>query len=281
MVRWHWKNILRLLGRHWPITALIALGTGFIAMPHRLERYFIYYPTKGVQEDPSMIGLPYEDLTLTTEDSVRLHGWFIPGTEADKTIMIFHGNAGNIGHRTGWIGGLHTLGYNIVIIDYRGYGDSEGEPHEDGLYRDATAAYKWWHDHRDNKSEKLILLGESLGGAVAIDLAQRITPAGLIVQSAFSRASDMAKRFFPLGLLQPLLGVHFDSAEKIKKVTCPKLFIHGNKDEIVPFHLGQTLFELAPPPKTFFEVEGAGHNDLIWIGGSEYLRIIGEFLSKL
>jgi len=228
-----------------------------------------------------MIGLPYQDLALTTEDSINLHGWFIPVPEADKTIMIFHGNAGNISHRLEWIDQLHALGANILIIDYRGYGKSEGNPYEEGLYCDARAAYKRWHEHRDSPEEKLILLGESLGSSVAIDLAEKITPAGLIVQSAFTNARDMARQFFPLGLLQPLLGIHFDSATKIKAVACPKLFIHGNKDEIVPYSLGRALYELAPPPKSFYEVEGAGHNDLIWAGGSEYIKRIQGFLSQL
>jgi len=234
-----------------------------------------------VQENPSAFGLSYEDLALTTEDSVNLHGWFIPASDADRTIMILHGNAGNIGNRVEWIAQLCGLGVNILIIDYRGYGNSEGDPYEEGLYRDARAAYKWWDTQKRGAREKLILLGESLGGSVAVDLAQNAAPAGLILQSTFTNARDMARQFFPLGLLQPLLGIRFDSTAKIKDVPCPKLFIHGNKDEIVPFGIGRALYELARPPKSFYEVDGAGHNDLIWVGGSEYIKRIQDFLFQL
>ena len=281
MGRWNWGKILAFPGKHWPLTVFFILGCALIMTPHKLERHFIYYPTQTVRGNPSMMGLDYEDLALKTEDSINLHGWFIPAPDADKTIMIFHGNAGNIGDRLEWMVQLRGLGTNVMIVDYRGYGKSEGDPYEEGLYRDARAAYQWWHSRRAGAAEKLILLGESLGGSVAVDLAQRADPTGLIVQSTFTNAADMARQFFPLGLLRPLLGIQFDSAAKIKNVTCPKLFIHGNKDEIVPFRIGCLLYDLAAPPKSFYEVEGAGHNDLIWVGGAEYLERIRAFLSTL
>jgi uncharacterized protein len=280
VMHWYTKKILGFLGRHWPVTALCTFAFVLIMTPHTLERLFIYYPTKTIVENPSTIGLAYENLNLITEDRVKLHGWYIPAPGAYKTIMIFHGNAGNIGHRVQWIEELHSLDAHILIIDYRGYGNSEGNPFEEGLYRDARAAYEWWQAHRTGAGDKLILLGESLGGSVAIDLASRIAPAGLIVQSTFTSAADMARLFFPLGLLRPLLGIHFDSTSKIRGVTCPKLFIHGNRDEIVPFRMGRELYEMASPPKSFYEVAGAGHNDLVWVGGSEYISRLRSFLAQ-
>lgn len=248
---------------------------------HRLERSFVYFPSQELAGNPGDIGLPYRDLTIVTEDQLNLHGWFVPCEGAHNTLLIFHGNAGNIGHRLPWIGLLHQLGVNVFIFDYRGFGKSEGSPFEQGLYRDARAAYEWWARERERGGEGLILVGESLGGAVAVHLAARVPPAGLILQSTFTSAQDMAKTMFPLSLLLPLTGVRFDSAEEIARVGCPKLIIHGTLDGIVPFRLGQTLYEVAPPPKWFYAVPDAGHNDLLWVAGTEYSRQVQSFLSKI
>jgi hypothetical protein len=273
-----WERAARFVQRHWPLAALLALAVGFVMVPHRLEQLLIYYPTRKVSEDPGSLGLRYQDIHLVTDDHVRLHGWFIPCEGAAATLLIFHGNAGNIGDRLAWIELLHKLGVHILIIDYRGYGKSEGEPFEEGLYRDARAAYNWWASENKPRGEKLVLLGESLGGAVAVHLAADVSPSGLILQSTFSSAWDMAKTMLPIGLLQPLVNVRFDSAKAIARVRCPKLIIHGTRDEIVPFRLGKSLFDLAPPPKSFYAVPEAGHNDLLWVAGSEYSRRLKAFL---
>jgi hypothetical protein len=248
---------------------------------HKLEKFFLYYPSRQVREHPGVLGLRYQDVHLVAADGVRLHGWFVYCEGAAGTLLLLHGNGGNIGDRLLWIELLHRLGLHIFIIDYRGYGKSEGEPFEEGLYRDAQAAYRWWAREREGRGEKLILLGESLGGAVAAHLAAAVSPAGLILQSTFTSARDMAKTMLPLGLLAPLLGVHFDAAQAVARVRCPKLVIHGMEDKIVPFRLGKRLFELAPPPKSFYAVPAAGHNDLPWIAGSEYGRQLKVFLSGL
>jgi hypothetical protein len=246
-----------------------------------LERMFIYFPTQEIEADPSQIGLQYLDVLATTSDGIRVHGWFIPRPGASYTFLIFHGNAGNISHRLEWIQMLHELGAHVMIIDYRGYGRSEGKPFEEGLYLDALAGYDWWSKERAADRSKLILVGESLGCAVAIDLAARVPVDGIVLQSSFTTAWDMAKTLMPVGLIQPVLGVRFDSAAKIRKINCPKLFIHGDRDEIVPFRLGRKLYDLAPPPKEFYEVPGAGHNDLVWVAGSEYVKRLRAFLSHL
>jgi len=243
-----------------------------------LERWFVYYPMTRMDSDPSRIGLSYQDVNATTEDGIRIHGWFVPRQSARITVLILHGNAGNISHRLGWIQLLHELEAHVMIIDYRGYGRSEGKPFEKGLYRDARAAYEWWARERASDHSKLVLIGESLGGAVAVDLAAAVPVDGIVLQSTFTTAWDMAKTLMPVGLLQPLTGARFDSAGKIRKIRCPKLFIHGNRDEIVPFRLGRRLYEEAPPPKEFYEVAGAGHNDLLWVAGPEYPTRLRNFL---
>ena len=264
--------------RHWPSTAVLLVVGYAVMKPHLLERTFVYYPMKEIDGDPGLAGLRFEDVWLRTEDGVRLHGWFVPRDGARTTLLVLHGNAGNISHRVPWIEMLHRAGAHVLIFDYRGYGRSEGKPFEEGLYRDSRAAYAWWSAERGRSGERLALIGESLGGAVAVELAGRSQVAGLIVQSSFTNAWDVAKTILPLGLLQPFSGVRFDSAGRIGAIQCPKLFIHGDVDEIIPFRLGKRLFELAPPPKDFYAVSGARHNDLPWIGGPEYVSRISRFL---
>jgi uncharacterized protein len=263
------------------ILVMLAIILVFIMTSHRLERMFVYYPSTQLNGNPGNIGLLYQDVRLVTEDRLNLHGWFIPCEGAHITLLIFHGNAGNIGDRLSWIEMLHGLNVNVLIFDYRGYGKSEGQPFEEGLYRDARAAWEWWAQERQPGGEKLILVGESLGGAVAVNLAARVAPAGLIVQSTFTSARDIAKTMLPLGLLLPVTGVRFDSVKEIALVGCPKLIIHGTQDEIIPFRLGKILYEAAPSPKSFYSVSGAGHNDLLWVAGAEYSRRVQLFLSTL
>ena len=272
------RNLLR---KHWVILGFLILAGSIILMPHALERLFVYYPIKEVEGDPSRIGLAFEDLSLVTDDGVKIHGWFVPCHGSHTTLLVFHGNAGNIGHRLPLIEILHELEAHVLIIDYRGYGRSQGQPFEEGLYRDARAAAAWWTQRFAGPDQRLVLIGKSLGGPVAVDLATHVPVSGLILQSTFTSAWDMAKTLFPIGLLQPLSGVHFDSAAKIGAIRCPKLFIHGSLDEIVPFRLGKKLFDLAPEPKQFLEVSGAGHNDLIWVAGPDYSRTIRKFLREI
>ncbi len=275
------RNTGRFALRHWPLTVIMIAAIVVTMNPQILERRFVYYPSREVVGDPSTVGLAYQDVFLRTADGIRLHGWYVPHPEADSTLLVFHGNAGNIGHRLAWIEMLHRLRVAVWIIDYRGYGKSEGKPFEKGLYQDAEAAYRWWLRGPGAKGQRIVLMGESLGGAIAVHLASRVPADGLVLQSTFTSARDMAKTVFFLGLLQPLVGVRFDSAAIIGDLRCPKLIIHGDRDEIVPFWMGKRLFDLASEPKQFYEVAGAGHNDLIWVGGAEYLKRLGEFLDTL
>lgn len=247
-----------------------------------LDRYFVYFPEREISLTPGNVGLVYEDVFISTSDGVRLHGWFVPG-KSDLTLLWFHGNAGNISRRVDNIALLHEhLGANIFIIDYRGYGRSEGSPSEQGLYLDAEAAIEYLRSREDVKDDRLVLFGRSLGGAVAVEMATRHEVYALVVESTFTSVQAMAKsahpvlsRFFPIGAV---VRSKYDSLSKIKEVGSPILVIHGDRDEIVPYNMGQELYDAANEPKTFYSIEGSGHNDTYLVGGSAYFDTLRRFL---
>ncbi len=211
-----------------------------------LEQKSLYYPTKEMEGTPAVLGLDYRDIVFSTPDKVTLHGWFVPAPDARCSVLFFHGNGGNISHRLGKIDFLHKLGANVFIVDYRGYGRSGGRPRESGLYQDASAAYAYLRDVL--KQDCVIVYGESLGGAVAIDLALRQKVAGLVLEGTFSNVADMAKTVYPW-LPAAVLSSKFDSLTKIASVRAPKLQLHAQDDDIVPFDLGKRLYETAGEPK--------------------------------
>lgn len=224
-----------------------------------LEKRSLFYPIARVDHTPAEIGFAFEDVAIRTPDGLTLHGWWVPAQNSGATLIFFHGNAGNIGDRLGKIELFHHLGLNILIFDYRGYGQSEGRPSEAGIYKDALGAYDYLRTRRDVDSQRVVFYGASLGGAVAVDLARKRPCAALIVDSSFTNAVDMAKTLYPFAPAF-LVQARLDSLGKIGGVAAPKLFIHSRDDEIVPFRLGRKLFEAAPEPKEFLEVAGS-HND--------------------
>jgi fermentation-respiration switch protein FrsA (DUF1100 family) len=228
-----------------------------------------------------------EDCHFTTSDGLKLNGWFcVPvrcegGTESaisvDRVVLFFHGNAGNISYRYDMIRAMMGLPVQVFIIDYRGYGKSEGKPSEHGLYMDSRAAWNYLVKDRRVAPRNIVIFGKSLGGAPAIDLATEVEAAGLIIQTSFTSAADMADTVLPF-LPRVFLQTKMDSLSKITRVHCPKLFIHSRADEVVPFKLGRRLFEAAPDPKEFYEVPGSPHNSTYIVGGKPYLDALRRFL---
>ncbi|MDP3939637.1 MAG: alpha/beta hydrolase [Deltaproteobacteria bacterium] len=254
-----------------------------------MDRRFIFFPDPVLVATPDAYGLPFEDLTVTTSDGVAVHGWFIPAPEArvgasapPYTFVMLHGNAGNISHRIDWAKLYRDrLGVNVFLLDYRGYGRSEGEPSEQGTYLDAEAAVKALTERGDVDPGRIILAGHSLGAAVAIELALRVAPAGLVLESAFTSVSDMAKQVIPFLPLGIFLSTRYENLEKIPRIDCPLLVMHGEHDEIIPFEQGLRLYEAAPEPKTFFRIRHAGHNDTYVSGGEAYIQAYVRFLASL
>lgn len=244
-----------------------------------LEYKSIFYPARSVIYTPASIGLPFEDIFIKTEDHVIINAWLVKSSTAGKGTLIFcHGNAGNIGDRLDKIRLFHRMGLNVLIMDYRGYGKSRGRPSEAGIYKDAAAAYDYLRSREDSAHSPIIGYGDSLGGAVVIDLAAKRDLSALIVHSSFTSAADMAKRIYPF-IPSFLLGTKLDSAAKLRGITAPKLFIHSRADEIVPFQLGERLYQAALQPKEFLEISG-GHNDTPAAAQEKMSRGIIAFLRR-
>ena len=246
-----------------------------------LEDRFIFFPVRELGNTPADLGLDYQDAFFTTPDEQRLHGWFVPGPRP-TTLLWLHGNAGNISHRLDNIAMMHhKLGVNVFIFDYRGYGQSQGKPSEQGTYRDAQAALAHLKSVPEVDSDNIVLFGRSLGGAVAVELASKEQVHGVILESAFTSVHSMAKRAYPFLPVGPFLRTRYDSLAKIGKLSAPLLVIHGQDDEIVPYQEGVKLYEAAPQPKQFHSIPDAGHNDTYIRGGEGYWQALEEFLSSL
>ena len=250
-------------------------------MLESIARSFVYYPDSELKGTPAHMGLGFEDVWLRTADGVRLHAWFVPGTSG-ITWLWLHGNAGNVSTRLENLRNLHSrLGVSILLISYRGYGLSEGEPSEEGTYEDARAGLRHLLERPDVDRERVVYFGRSLGGAVAAKLAAEQSPAALILESAFPSLTRLAPCHFPwlrLPLMRHLVPFQYDTVGHLQSVTVPVLVIHGRRDDIVPVRLGREVFEAAREPREWYEVAGAGHNDVEPVGGDAYYGELERFL---
>ena len=269
--------------------ALLGWSLLYIVGAMFMDRRFIFFPDKTIEATPEAAGLPFEDVNFTASDGVALHGWFIPaarprtpGGERPFTIVMFHGNAGNISHRIDWAQLYRDrLGANVFLFDYRGYGRSEGQPSEKGTYLDGEAAVAAIAKRDDVDSARIVLAGHSLGSAVATEVALRMPLAGLVLESPFTSVADMAKRVLPFLPIGYLLSTRYDTVTKIAKLACPVLVLHGDLDDTIPFEQGIKVYEGAPEPRTFFRIRGAGHNDTYLLGGDPYVQAYVRFFSLL
>lgn len=240
----------------------------------------VFYPFKKIEVTPKDWALDYKQVSLKLKSDIKVSGWFLPHPQAKKTVLFFHGNGGNISHRGDSLYIFHKLKLNILIIDYPGYGESEGYPSEDGLYQSADAAWQYLIDEEKIDPKNIIIFGRSLGGAVAVDLASRVYAGGLILESSFSSAHDMVDMAFPAIFKLIYLRYSFDSLTKIKKIKSPVLVIHSPADEVIPFELGKKLFNAIESEKEFLEIEG-GHNDGFMQSITAYMRTLRVYFQSL
>lgn len=262
------------------IASAIALFLGYsiiMATLYFRQAGMVYFPEKEILDTPKSVGLAYEEVTLKTKDGVNISGWYIPAENERGVLLFCHGNGGNISHRLDSIRIFNSLNLSVFIFDYRGYGKSEGTPSERGTYLDAEAAWDYLIRTKEKSSEKIVLFGRSLGGAIAGDLAVRKNPSCLIIESSFRSVYDLGKKYFPLLPVRLLARFRYATIDKIGSIKCPKLIIHSPEDEIVPFDHGKSLFEKAQPPKYFLEIRG-GHNEGFLISGNLYIEGLRRFL---
>ncbi len=272
----------------WRVPLLLAgiLGTGMFL---GLEKYVIYVPDRPIDMTPQSEGLVYEDIWFPATDGVKLHGWLVPAPGARITLVWFHGNAGNISHRVDHIKYLHRYLDrpqlpNIFIFDYRGYGKSAGsifDLSEEATYHDADGALTYLRGHQGLAQTQLVYFGRSLGAAIAVEMARRHAPAGLVLETPFTSIKDMARVVLPFLPVGRLLRTKYDSLSKMRDIRVPLLVLHGDRDDVVPYEQGRRLFEAANPPKTFYTIRGARHNDTYIVGDLPYFEAWARFLRSL
>ena len=270
------------------MTVLLALGftyAGLLVVLKLSEDQLVFpvAPWTGTLAEP-LPGLDPVRVEVTTADSVRLVGWRMgdPADSSASWLLMFHGNGGDISHggRQEHYAALRALGLNLLTFDYRGYGESSGEPSEAGVYRDADAAYGYLRDTLGVPPERLLIFGHSLGSAVAVDLASRVPARALILEGAFTSVPDVGQRTYFFVPVRLLARNRFASHEKIAEVNVPMLFLHATADAIIPYDLGRRLFELAPGPKWFVPLAG-GHNDAYATDSAAYFGGVTRFLGEL
>lgn len=268
-----WKAVLSFAA------VLAAVWAALLIVMASMEGKLVYFPLRRHDAAPADFGLRFEELRLSASDGVALHGWWIR-SGGERVLLLFHGNAGNVSHRLERAKLFaDRLGLDLFLVDYRGFGLSEGRPSEAGLYRDGLAIYDAARG-RGFPPERIVLMGESLGCAVALEVALGRPCAAVALETPFLSVPALARRHYPF-VPGFLIRTRFDAASKIGRVAAPKLLLVAERDEIVPVSHGRKLFELAAPPKELFVIRGATHNDTYAAGGEPYLAVWRKLLDAI
>jgi fermentation-respiration switch protein FrsA (DUF1100 family) len=263
----------------WLLVVVLAAYLGTVAVVFLFQRALIYHPAIDI-ETPAAMGVPeMAAVRLRTEDGLDLVAWYAPPRRDDGPVLAyFHGNAGTIAQRAFKARLYIDAGYGLLLIEYRGYGGNPGRPSETGLYADARAGLGWLAA-KDIPAERIILYGESLGSGVAVQMAVE-TPgaAAVVLEAPFTSIPDVGAGIYPLMPVHLLTRDRFENLTKIARIGSPLLVIHGRRDRVVPFRLGERLYQAAPQPKGAVFLPQADHVDLYeWGAGAS----IVEFLDGL
>jgi len=246
-----------------------------------LMNALLYFPSRKLLQTPAVAGLPFADVAFTAGDGERLHGWWVAARAPSiGHVLLCHGNAGNVGDRVLHLELLSAVGFDVLAFDYRGYGRSSGRPSERGTYLDARAARDALLSRDRIDAARVLYLGESLGGAVALALALELPPAGVILQSTFTSVRDMARVHYPF-VPPALVPDAYPSLRLIRRLQAPLLVLHGERDEIVPLMHGEALVEAAPAPKRMHVFPDVGHNDLLTRAGRAWAQAIAAWAREL
>jgi hypothetical protein len=262
------------------VQAVLMLAVGYmliVAIIYFIQGSLLYFPSKTIEQTPAGINLAYEDVRLTTSDGVAIAAWYVEAAPERGVLLFCHGNAGNISHRLDSIKIFNSLGLSVLIFDYRGYGQSQGSPSEQGTYEDAAAAWQYLVTVRQKDPQKIILFGRSLGAAVAAETACRNSPAGLIMESCFTSVPDLGQKLYPWLPVRLLARLQYAAAARVGAAACPVLIIHSPDDEIVPYEHGRRLYAQARQPKEFLAIRGS-HNQGFLLSGPVYIEGLNRFL---
>jgi len=246
------------------------------------QPYLLYQPdfAGDLDHTPDDVGLAYDRVTIETRDGLRLAGWYVHGPEdAAPVVLFFHGNAGHMAHRLQTLELLHAAGAATLIVDYRGYGDSEGTPSEQGTSTDARAAWRWLTRERGIAPERIVVFGRSLGAAIAARLASEVEPAGVALEAAFTSVPDMAAELYPWLPARWLTRYHYATIDHLDAVRCPIFIAHARGDEIVPYAHGQRLSRRHGDRTTFHTLEG-GHNTAFIESQPAYRGALAAFFER-
>ena len=235
-------------------------------------------PGRALLASPADIGIEYENVSLATSDGETLHGWYVAAVEPRGVVLFFHGNAGNISHRLDSIEIFNRLDLDVLIIDYRGYGQSTGRPTERGTYLDALAAWDHLREERRIPAEEIIIFGRSLGGAVGAWLGSQRKAAAVIIESSFTSGVEMARRLYSFLPARLITRLRYPVADYASLIESPVLVVHSRNDEIIPFDMGQAIFSRVKSRKSFLELRG-DHNSGFFISSREYMAGLDEFIS--
>ena len=268
--RYRRKGIKGLMALWLPILLIVIVAYSILGWSlFFMQSSFLYRPVGPVLYDPSDVGLEFEKVHLETADSIKLVAWFTPAKDATITVLLCHGNGGNISHRLDTINLLNELGLNSLVFDYRGYGQSKGKTTEEGTYLDARAAWGWLVETKKTDPKNIILFGRSLGGSVAAKLATDVEARGLVLESSFTSFIDIGKKFYPYMPVKLFARFKYNTLQYLQQTDCPVLIVHSRGDEMIPFELGLRLYDAASEPKEFLEISG-GHNEGFLSSGETY-----------
>ncbi len=267
-----------------PALRVIVLAyVGLSVLLYFNQSRMVYFPREEQSDSPESLGLGYQQVELVTEDEVKLSGWYIPANANDfmgRAVVLFcHGNGGNISNRLDYIAIFNRLGFSTLMVNYRGYGESDGKPSEEGTYMDMETAWKYLTEERLIPPERILVYGESLGGGVASHIAKKYRPGGLILASTFTRLNDRAAELYPFIPIRLLSKFSYNNIDRLPEIDSPVLVIHSSDDRVIPFHHGQALYAAANEPKEFTEISG-DHNAGFLDSAPTYTQAIDQFVRE-
>ncbi len=266
----------------WLAVGLLLLGLLYVAAP-ALANWLLFYPSRAPLDDPPVLaGVPGEVVDQETSDGVLLRHWWYEASPNSPVLVLLHGNAGHLGHRAFLAQEFLHREVSVLLVGYRGYGASEGRAEEEGLYRDGESAVELVASLAPGTGPP-VLLGRSLGGAVAAGVAARREVSGLILDSSFTSLEDIAREVYPFfpRFITARIQDRFRTLDVLEDIVAPVMVVHGVDDELIPFHMGETLFQAAPEPKEWLPIGEAGHNDLITVSGGEYFDAVADFVHRV